>query len=162
MTHPTWGLRERRRQIHVGMLLILINDLLVIFGWLVLRAFATLRRVHKFLIGPLVVTRTVLGSAVPVRTLMHSVLTRSSIHTFLNFEISCHFRLHLLVSLGRLPHMPLIIRVFLYLMHSFFDNVWSSELPDLPLIISILPHPIYLVIVLALRLWFHLCSLMRV
>ena len=135
---------------------LLLKELTIILRWLIFGTFASLGRLSEFLVSPLVLASSVLRSAVPVSTT--PVLSGASINAFLDFEVSCDFRLYLVVSLGRLPNKALIVGVLLDLIYSLFDNDWTSKLTNLPFIIAALSQLVHSVIIMALCLWLQFRS----
>ena len=153
MSHSGFHL-ERWRHINL-LLLLLFKELFVVLGWLIFGTLASFGGISKLFICPSVITCTMLWGTVTVGSLESSVLSWSTIRTLLNFKISSNLGLYKFISLGRLPHILLIISMFFDIMYGFLEYVWTGKFSDLPLIETFLLKLLYLVIVLTLRLGFQ-------
>jgi hypothetical protein len=89
-------------------------------------------------------------------------LPGAAVGALLYLEVSDDFRLDVLVSLGRLPHVPLVVSVLLDLVDRFLEYDGARELSDLPLIVAVVPELINLLVVDLLRLRLQLGSLVGV
>jgi hypothetical protein len=155
MPHARGFSGKRWRHINLLMLL-LFEELTIILRWLVLGTLASLGWLSELFVCPLIIARTILGCAVLIRAT--AFLPCASVGALLDFEISGDLRLDMLVPLGRLSHVLLIVSVLLDLVDRFLEYDSPSELSDLPLIVSVVPELVNLMIVDFLRLCLQFSS----
>ena len=136
MSHACGFSGKRWRHINL-LLLLLFKELAIVLRRHVLGALASLGRLRELFVSPLVLARAILGGA--VLTGASALLPGAAVGALLYLEVSGDLRLDMLVSLGRLPHVPLVLSVLLDLVDRFLENDGAGELADLPLIVAVVP-----------------------
>jgi len=150
-----------KRWRHINLLLLLLfKELAIVLRRLVLGALASLGWLRELFVSPLVLARAILGGA--VLTGASALLPGAAVGALLYLEVSGDLRLDVLVSLGRLPHVPLVLSVLLDLVDRFLEYDSAGELADLPLIVAVVPELVNLLVVDFLRLRLQFGSLVGV
>lgn len=150
-----------KRWRHINLLLLLLfKELAIVLRRLVLGTLASPGWLRELFVCPLVLARAILRGA--VLTGASALLPGAAVGALLYLEVSGDFGLDVLVSLGRLPHLPLVFSVLLDLVDRFLEYDGARELSDLPLIVAVVPELVNLLVVNLLRLGLQLSSLVGV